>query len=85
LACGTKVLGAEAAAVFHVVKDIELPKDWREYRLPSALQMRLSALLDRQDCDGRLSPIDRAEAKALAELVDVLALFKAYAQIRPID
>jgi hypothetical protein len=61
----------------HVSVELELPKDWRQFRLPPALGDRLQELLDRQDRDGRLSPRERNEAKALTELVDMLSLLKA--------
>ena len=59
-----------------VVVELELPKDWRKLRLPEALQQRLQELLDRQDLEGRLSPRERREAAALAELVDMLSLIR---------
>jgi hypothetical protein len=57
--------------------EMELPKDWRKFRLPPALRQRLQELLDRQDREGKLSPRERREAKALTELVDMLSLWKA--------
>ena len=38
-----------------VLVELELPKDWRKFRLPRALHDRLRELLDRQDRDGKLS------------------------------
>ena len=60
--------------------ELDLPKDWQSFRLPPALDDRLRELLDRQDRDGKLTPHDRREAKALAELVDMLSLLKARAK-----
>jgi hypothetical protein len=57
--------------------DLELPKDWQQFRLPPALDDRLQELLDRQDREGKLAPRERNEAKALTELVDMLSLLKA--------
>lgn len=57
-----------------VLVELELPKDWRKFRLPRALHDRLHELLDRQDRDGKLSRLERREATALAELVDMLSL-----------
>jgi hypothetical protein len=59
-----------------VFVQMELPKDWRKFRLPPALQDRLRELLDRQDEDGKLSRRERHEAAALTELVDLPALMK---------
>jgi hypothetical protein len=57
--------------------ELELPEDWEQFRLPRALDDRLQELLDRQDRDGKLTPRERSEAKALTELVDMLAVLKA--------
>lgn len=59
-----------------VLVEIELPKDWRKFQLPPALNDRLQELLDRQDREGKLSRSERREAEALAELVDLLALMR---------
>jgi hypothetical protein len=60
-----------------VIVELNLPKDWRNFRLPPALQDRLQDLLDRQDRDGKLPARERREAEALVELVDMLTLMKA--------
>ncbi len=60
-----------------VLVELELPKGWRKFRMPPALHERLQDLLDRQDRDGKLTPRERREAKALVELVDMLSLMKA--------
>ena len=65
----------------HVSVELNLPKDWRQFRLPKALHDRLQELLDRQDREGKLTARDRGEAKALAELVDMLSLLKARAAV----
>ena len=57
--------------------EMNLPKDWKLFRLPKALDDRLQELLDRQDQDGKLSSRERREATALAELADMLSLLKA--------
>jgi len=49
--------------------------------MPPALHDRLQELLDRQDQEGKLTARERSEAKALAELVDMLSLMKARAAI----
>jgi hypothetical protein len=57
--------------------ELELPKDWRQFRLPPALHSRLQELLDRQDQEGKLTRRERGEAEALTQLVDMLSLMKA--------
>jgi hypothetical protein len=65
----------------HVSVELELPKDWQQFRLPPALGDRLQELLDRQDQTGKLTRRERNEAKALTELVDMLSLLKARAAL----
>ena len=64
-----------------VLVELVLPKDWRTFRLPPALQDRLQELLDRQDREGKLAPRERREANALTELVDMLSLLKARTEL----
>ena len=64
-----------------VLVELELPKDWRKFRLPRALHDRLHELLDRQDRDGKLYALERREATALAELVDMLSLMRLRAEL----
>jgi hypothetical protein len=64
-----------------VLVELELPKDWRRFRLPPALGQRLQELLDRQDRMGRLSPKEGREATALTELVDILAIMRLRAKL----
>ena len=61
--------------------ELELPKDWRKFRLPRALHERLQELLDRQDREGKLAPRERREAAALTELVDLLSLLRLRAEL----
>jgi hypothetical protein len=68
-------------AFMTVFVELELPKDWRRFRLPRALQDRLQELLDRQDQVRRLSARERREATALAELVDLLSLIRLRAEL----
>ncbi len=65
-----------------VVVELDLPRDWRRFRMPPALHERLQDLLDRQDREGKLPPRERREAKALVELVDMLSLMKARAALQ---
>ena len=64
-----------------VVVELELPKNWRKFRMPRALHQRLQDLLDRQDLAGKLSVKERREAAALTELVDVLSLMRLRAEV----
>jgi predicted DNA-binding protein len=64
-----------------VLVELELPKDWRRFRLPPALHERLQDLLDRQDRTGKLSARERREATALTELVDLLSLMRLRAKL----
>ncbi len=64
-----------------VLVELELPKDWRKFRLPPALHERLQELLDRQERTGKLSLKERREATALTELVDILSLMRLRAKL----
>jgi len=64
-----------------VLVEIELPKGWRKFSLPRALDERLQELLDRQDRIGKLTSRERREATALTELVDLLSLMKARSRV----
>lgn len=64
-----------------VLVEMDLPKDWRTFRLPPALNDRLHDLLDRQDQDGKLTPRERREALALTELVDLLSLMRLRSRV----
>lgn len=63
-----------------VTVELELPQDWKRFRMPTALKSRLSSLLDEQDRTGKLSKAEREEAQALTELVDLLSLMKLRAE-----
>ena len=64
-----------------VLVEMDLPKDWRTFRLPPALNDRLQELLDRQDQEGKLSRRERREALALTELVDLLSLMRLRSRV----
>lgn len=64
----------------HLTVELDVPRDWRQFRLPPALDARLQELLDRQDRDGKLSGQERREAEALTQLVDMLSLLKLRAE-----
>ena len=59
-----------------VILELDVPRDWRKFRLPAALDNRLQELLDRQDNDGKLTRAERREAEALVELAEMLSLMK---------
>ena len=63
-----------------VLIQLDLPRDWKDFKLPPALNSRLQSLLDKQDLTGRLSRSERQEAKAITELVDMLSLLKLRAR-----
>ena len=63
-----------------VLIELDIPRDWRQFRLPPALDDRLQELLDRQDRVGHLSRAEPKEARALTELVDMLSLMRLRAQ-----
>ena len=59
-----------------VMVQLDLPKDWKTFRMPRGLQSRLQELLDRQDQTRKLTRRERQEANALAELAEMLSLMK---------
>ena len=64
-----------------VLVELDLPSDWRKFRLPAALHARLQELLDRQNDEGKLTRAERREAKALTELAEMLSLMKLRAEL----
>jgi hypothetical protein len=64
-----------------IVLELDLPRDWKKFRLPPALHNRLQELLDKQDTDGKLLAKERKEAEALTELVDMMSLMKLRAKL----
>ncbi len=64
-----------------VLVESDLPKDWRKFRMPSALHARLQDLLDKQDREGKLAPRERREAQGLTELVDMLSVMRVRAEL----
>jgi len=63
-----------------VLVELDVPADWKEFKLPPALDVRLQNLLDKQDQSGKLSRSERREALALTELVEMLSLMKLRAE-----
>ncbi len=68
------------AVMSAVLVELNLPRDMREFRLPTALHDRLQELLDRQDRDGKLTTKERREAQALAKLAEMLSLMRLRAE-----
>jgi hypothetical protein len=64
-----------------VLVKLELPRDWRTFRLHPALHERLQELLDRQDRERKLTRRERREATALTELVDMLSIMRLRAKL----
>ena len=66
--------------VSSVTVELDLPQDWDQFRMPSALKSRLTDLLDQQDNGLGLSDSEREEAEALTQLSDMLSLMKLRAE-----
>jgi hypothetical protein len=62
------------AQTLHI--EVDLPKDWKHFSMPPALNGRLQELLDKQDETGKLSRKERREAEALVQLAEVFSLMK---------
>lgn len=52
--------------------DLELPGDLARFKLPSGVNERLTALLDKQDSGEELTEQERREAEGLVDLSDTL-------------
>jgi hypothetical protein len=59
-----------------VLVELDVPADWKRFKLPPALDLRLQSLLDKQDLNGKLTRPERRKAMALTELVEMLSLMK---------
>lgn len=62
---------------------LDLPKAWASFKLPRALDRRLTELLDKQDLEGKLTAKERKEAEALVELSEWLSFMKLRARLSP--
>lgn len=76
LTAARRLRGQTGTNMSHVLIELDVPEDWKKFRLPAALEHRLHELLDRQDAEGKLTRAERSEAKALTDLVDMLSLMK---------
>ena len=63
-----------------VLIELDIPRDWKQFTLPRALNERLQLLLDKQDRDGKFTRTERREAKAITQLADMLSLMKLRAR-----
>lgn len=52
--------------------DLELPGDLARFKLPTGVNERLTALLDKQDAGQDLTAQERREAEGLVDLADTL-------------
>lgn len=60
--------------------ELPIPAKLSGFKLPTAVQKRLSALLDQQDGGKPLSAAERREAEGLVELSEFLSLLKLRAR-----
>jgi hypothetical protein len=63
-----------------VVFEIEVPDTLEQLRLPVGVDERLTHLLDLQDANGALTPVERREAEGLADLAELLSLLRVRAE-----
>jgi hypothetical protein len=63
-----------------VTIELDLPGDLAHFRLPAAVNARLSELLDRQDSGVPLTDTERQEAEGLVELAEMLTLLRLRAE-----
>jgi hypothetical protein len=59
---------------------IEIPIELTHFQLPEAVHARLQLLLDCQDADEPLTPMERQEAEGLVELAEFLSLLHLRSQ-----
>lgn len=59
-----------------ITLELPLAKEFKGFKMPRALDQRLTELLDRQDLTGKLTPRERKEAEALVELAEMLTLLR---------
>lgn len=60
--------------------DLPIPAGLTGFKLPTAVQRRLTALLDQQDSGKPLSARERREAEGLVEVAEFLSLLKLRAR-----
>jgi len=60
--------------------ELPVPSALSDFKLPSGVKRRLTALLDRQDLGDPLSASERREAEGLVEMAEFLSLLKLRAK-----
>lgn len=60
--------------------NLEIPDDLAQFRMPSGVNRRLQALLDRQDQGIPLTVDERCEAEGLVNLADLLTMLRLRAE-----
>lgn len=60
--------------------ELEVPDELARFRLPSGVQRRLQALLDRQDAGTALTDDERGEAEGLVDLSEMLSVLRLRAE-----
>lgn len=63
-----------------IAVELELPDDVARFRLPRAVNGRLTELLDRQDSGERLTTAERKEAEGLVDLAELLSVLRLRAR-----
>jgi hypothetical protein len=64
----------------HILLEIEMPAALDQFKLPTGVNDRLQALLDRQDRGETLTALEHREAEGLVELAELLSLLSLRAQ-----
>lgn len=60
--------------------EVDLPNDFRQFRLPKAAATRLKELLDHQNHGIQLTLMEKEEAEELVDLAELLTLLKLQAE-----
>ncbi len=62
------------------IVELTLPRDFRKLRFPRALNRRLQELLEKQSEKGKLTPVEREEAKGLVEMAETITWLRLRAE-----
>ncbi len=60
----------------HILVEVDMPTDLEKFQLPTGVNQRLQALLDKQDNGKLLNVAERQEAEGLVELAELLSLLQ---------
>lgn len=60
--------------------EVDVPDELATLTLPTGVQARLQALLDRQDAGVALTPAEREEAEGLVDLTELLSILRMRAE-----